>query len=64
MPSTPSRNGCNQCGGDPTFLTPDGMRCREHMHNDEEWDDWIPLARKISRQRTVRPDGGSAGSSG
>ena len=55
-------HGCNQCGTRPTYLTPAGLRCREHMHQLEDWDDWIPLARKVSRQRTARPAGGSAGS--
>lgn len=59
-PSEPE-HGCNVCGARPTYLTPGGLRCREHMHRDEDWDDWIPLARKDSRQRTARPVGGSAG---
>jgi hypothetical protein len=47
-------NGCKCCGGVPTYLTPEGLRCREHLHGDEDWDDWIPLARKDSRQRHRR----------
>jgi hypothetical protein len=53
--------GCNQGGSDPTFITPDGLLCRDHLHHEDEGDDWLPLARKVSRQRTARPDGGSAG---
>jgi hypothetical protein len=59
MPN-PSGSGCNQCGGEPTFITPDGLLCRDHLNLRDEWDDWLPLARKVSRQRTVRPNGGSA----
>lgn len=59
--SSQPEHGCNECGARPSFLTPGGLRCRDHMHQEEDWDDWIPLARKDSRQRTVRPVGGSAG---
>lgn len=53
-PGTESKDdhGCNSCGGVPTYLTPVGLRCKVHLHNDgDESDDWIPLARKDSRQR-------------
>jgi hypothetical protein len=38
-----------------------GSPLPKHLHREDELDDWIPLARKDSRQRTVRPVGGSAG---
>jgi len=60
MPNS-SGNGCNRCGGEPTYLTPDGLRCRDDLHLGDDWEDWLPLARKDRRQRTARPDGGSAG---
>lgn len=61
QPSPEPEHGCNECGTTPSYLTPGGLRCREHMHRDVDWDDWIPLTRKDCRQRTVRPVGGSAG---
>ena len=49
------KRGCPLCGEEPTYLTPHGLRCREHIHGDDEWDDWIPLVRGDSRRRTARP---------
>lgn len=63
--SLSSDQGCIECGSRPTFLTPHGLRCRDHIHLDEEWDDWIPLTRKRGQRQVDsaphRPDGGSAG---
>lgn len=59
--TTSSRNqiGCKQCDEVPTYLTPRGLRCREHIHHEDEWDDWIPLVRKSTAHRP--PARGTAG---
>lgn len=54
--STTSDRGCGKCGDTPSYLTPDGLRCREHIHREAEWDDWLPLSRK-SKSTAQRPSG-------
>jgi len=57
--SNPHDGGCSTCGGEPTYLTPRGRRCRDHIHHSDEWDDWIPLVRKSTAHHP--PERGSAG---
>ena len=59
--STTSDRGCAECGNTPSYLTPDGFRCREHLHLEDEWDNWLPLSRKptstaFRRSGRARPD--------